>query len=74
MKKIIFPIILTAFLIFSFIAPEMTAETREPDKGKAVGLKSDETLQIPIPTTLLLFSTGLIGLIAITRKTRHKRK
>jgi len=74
MKRTIAPIILGAFLLFSFIAPNMTAETGMPDSDKAVSTKAEDPLQIPIPTTLLLLSTGLVGLVVITRKTRPKSK
>ena len=74
MKRAIVPIILVAFLLFTLFAPKMTAETGMSDSGKAVRVKGEDPIQIPIPTTLLLLSTGLIGLIAITRKTRPKSK
>ncbi len=74
MKRTIVPIILGAFLLFSFIAPNMTAETGTLDSGKGVSTKAENSLMIPIPTTIVLLSTGLIGLIVITRKTRSKSK
>jgi len=74
MKRAIVPILLGAFLLFTFIAPNMTAETGMPDSGKSVSTKAEDSLPIKIPTTLVLLSTGLIGLIAITRKTRPKSK
>jgi len=74
MKKAIMPIIIGAFLLFTFIAPSMTAETNIVNSDQSVNTKTEDPIQIPIPTTLLLLSTGLIGLIAITRKTRPKSK
>ncbi len=74
MKRTIVPIILGAFLLISFLAPNMTAETGPGNSDKAVSAIAEKPLQIPIPTTLLLLSTGLIGLIAISRKTRAKSK
>lgn len=66
--------ILGAFLLFIFIAPNMTAETGLPDSGQEVSTKAEGSPPIKIPTTLVLLSTGLVGLIAITRKTRPKSK
>jgi len=74
MKKAIIPIILGAFILFTFIAPNMTAETGRSDGGKSVSTKAEGSLPIKVPTTLVLLSTGLVGLIAITRKTRPKSK
>ncbi len=72
MKKAIIPIILGAFLLFTFIAPSMTAETDIANSDQAVSTKTEGSLKIPIPRTLLVLSTGVIGLIALTRKTRPR--
>ncbi len=74
MKKIIVTIVIGAFLFFSFIAPNLVAEADKANGDKTVIAETEDSLQISIPTTLLFLSTGLVGLIAVTRKNRPNRK
>jgi len=74
MKKVIIPIVIGAFIVFALTAPNMTADTDVTDNSQAAGLEAQSVQRIPIPGTLLILGTGLVGLIAIRRKTGPNSK